>query len=209
MIYTCSECAVKSCTNHGKTPYPANCPCRDQETTAQAIAKTKEPETFAIAQKAAEVEKEGYCQLTRIQEIALFCKKMGYQTIGIAFCIGLQNECKVVAKYFRQQGLTVHTVCCKCSSVNKEDVGLPSMEPAGTFEAMCNPAGQAMFLAKAGTELNVILGLCVGHDTIFLQNTKAPVTVLAAKDRVLGHNPLAAVYTSQSYYQKKLFPGEK
>jgi uncharacterized metal-binding protein len=28
------------------------------------------------------------------------------------------------------------------------------------------------------------------------------VTVLVAKDRVLGHNPVAALYTSHSYYSK-------
>jgi hypothetical protein len=30
--------------------------------------------------------------------------------------------------------------------------------------------------------------------------------VLAAKDRVLGHNPLAAVYLADGYYHDRLFP---
>ncbi len=59
---------------------------------------------------------------------------------------------------------------------------------------MCNPAGQAEILAAAGTEFNIICGLCVGHDAIFSLKSAAPVTTLIAKDRVLGHNPAAAVY---------------
>ena len=48
---------------------------------------------------------------------------------------------------------------------------------------------------------NVLLGLCVGHDSLFFKYTEAPCTVLAVKDRLLGHNPLAAVYNVDSYYR--------
>ena len=71
---------------------------------------------------------------------------------------------------------------------------------------MCTPVGQARALARAGTELNLLLGLCVGHDSLFMKHSVAPVTVLAVKDRVLGHNPLAAVYPADGYYQDRLFP---
>ena len=69
-------------------------------------------------------------------------------------------------------------------------------------ERMCNPAGQAEKLDAAGCELNVIVGLCVGHDSLFIRHSKAPVTILTAKDRVLGHNPIAAIYTAGSYREK-------
>lgn len=39
-----------------------------------------------------------------------------------------------------------------------------------------------------------------------MRHSVAPVTVLAAKDRVLGHNPLAAVYLADGYYRDRLFP---
>ena len=71
----------------------------------------------------------------------------------------------------------------------------------GEFEPLCNPIGQAAVLAQLGTQLNIVIGLCVGHDSLFFAHSKAPVTVLVAKDRVLGHNPVAALYTSHSYYQ--------
>ncbi len=56
--------------------------------------------------------------------------------------------------------------------------------------------------------MNLILGLCVGHDTLFIKHSQAPVTVLAAKDRFLGHNPLAALYLAEGYYKKKFIAGK-
>ncbi len=67
---------------------------------------------------------------------------------------------------------------------------------------MCNPIVQAEILNEAQTEFNIMLCLCVGHDSLFLKHIKAPTTVLAVKDRVTGHNPMAALYTSSSYYQR-------
>ncbi len=72
----------------------------------------------------------------------------------------------------------------------------------GTDESMCNPIFQAESLNEAKVDLNVLLGLCVGHDALFFQHSKIPTTVLAVKDRVTGHNPLAAIYNADSYYQK-------
>lgn len=66
---------------------------------------------------------------------------------------------------------------------------------------MCNPITQAYLLNEEKTEFNILLGLCVGHDSLFLKNAEAPCTVLAVKDRLLGHNPLAAIYTAESYYR--------
>jgi uncharacterized metal-binding protein len=47
-----------------------------------------------------------------------------------------------------------------------------------------------------------VVGLCVGHDSLFFKYAQAPTTVLVAKDRVFGHNPAAALYLSRSYYRK-------
>jgi len=71
---------------------------------------------------------------------------------------------------------------------------------------MCNPITQAEFLNKEKTDLNIVIGLCVGHDSLFMKYSEAPVTVLAVKDRVLAHNPLGAVYLADSHYKKILFP---
>jgi uncharacterized metal-binding protein len=67
---------------------------------------------------------------------------------------------------------------------------------------MCNPVFQAKLLNQAATQFNILLGLCVGHDSLFFQYAQAPTTVLAVKDRVTGHNPLAAVYLADTYYKR-------
>ena len=72
----------------------------------------------------------------------------------------------------------------------------------GEHEAMCNPIAQAMIVNDSKVQFNVLLGLCVGHDSLFFKYAEAPTTVLAVKDRVTGHNPLAAVYLLDSYYAR-------
>jgi len=67
---------------------------------------------------------------------------------------------------------------------------------------MCNPITQAKILNQAKTDFNIMLGLCIGHDSLFLRYIEGLTTVFAVKDRVTGHNPMAALYTSCSYYQR-------
>ena len=69
---------------------------------------------------------------------------------------------------------------------------------------MCNPILQAKLLNEAGTDLNVVMGLCVGHDSLFYKYSDALVTTLVTKDRVLGHNPVAALYQANAYYKRLL-----
>ena len=69
----------------------------------------------------------------------------------------------------------------------------------GNFEAMCNPIAQAMLLNEQKTQFNIALGLCVGHDSMFYKYSEALVTTLVSKDRVLAHNPVAAIYQSDKY----------
>jgi uncharacterized metal-binding protein len=71
---------------------------------------------------------------------------------------------------------------------------------------MCNPITQAEILNEAGTDFNVLVGLCVGHDSLFLKNAEALTTVLVTKDRVLGHNPVAALYGVNVYFERLMNP---
>lgn len=71
---------------------------------------------------------------------------------------------------------------------------------------MCNPIGQAEILNEIGTDLNIIVGLCIGHDILFQKYSKAPTTTFIVKDRVLSHNTAGAIYTK--YYLKKLLEGK-
>jgi uncharacterized metal-binding protein len=106
----------------------------------------------------------------------------------------------VLAELLASQ-LEVASVCCKVGAVAKEDLELKKIDDA-RLEVACNPIAQAQILDATGSELNVIVGLCLGHDILFSRHSKAPVTTLVVKDRVLGHNPAAALYAS--YYRKRL-----
>jgi uncharacterized metal-binding protein len=162
----------------------------------------KKTKTLAI--EAARTESSGYCKKTRIEEIMDFAQRIKADKIGIAHCVGLMHEAKTTREIFIAGGFKVFTACCKMGSINKEKLGLKDEEKVrpGQYEALCNPIAQAKILEKAGSQLNVVLGLCVGHDTLFFAHSKVPVTVLIAKDRVLGHNPVAALYTHHSYYKR-------
>jgi uncharacterized metal-binding protein len=150
----------------------------------------------------AEVEFEGYCQWTRVQEIMEFARKIGAKKIGIANCIGLINEARIFARILRANGFEAYSVVCKVEGRAKSSMGIPEKcEQIGP--AMCNPILQARLLNQANTDLNVVIGLCVGHDSLFYRYSDAYVTTLVTKDRVTGNNPAAALYTANSYYKKK------
>jgi len=141
---------------------------------------------------------------TRIQEICEFAHKMGYERLGLAFCIGLVKEAAVVEEILKAHGFDVVSVLCKAGRTSKEKIGIKDEEKIhqGTDEAMCNPIYQAKLLNHEKSEFNILIGLCVGHDSLFFKYAEAPTTVLAVKDRVTGHNPLVAIYLSESYYRK-------
>ncbi len=129
------------------------------------------------------------------------CTRLTHEEVNEYFCIGLANEAHFCAQYFKNEGLDVQSVCCKVCSVDKDLLELEKIKP-GQREAMCNPKVQARLLNEGGTELNFIVGLCVGHDMLFTMESKAPVSSIITKDRVLANNPAGAVYSR--YWRRKL-----
>lgn len=129
---------------------------------------------------------------------------MEYKRIGIGTCIGLLNEAYQLEKIFRAQEFKVFSICCKVGGIDKSDIGIPDKFKIreNTYEAMCNPIAQAKILNSFKTDLNIIVGLCVGHDILFTKYSDAPVTTLVVKDRVTGHNPVAVLYTQSFYYSR-------
>ena len=141
---------------------------------------------------------------TRVEDTIAFAKLMGYEKIGIATCIGLLDETNTLAAIFKAQGFNPVSVCCKAGSIDKLELGLEESDKVrpGTFEPACNPVAQAKLLNRARTDMNVIVGLCVGHDMLFSKYSEAPVTTLVAKDRVTGHNPVSVLYGQKFYYKR-------
>lgn len=193
---------------------PPSCPTETRKVLLEKSLKEYEkPWPGEFARQASIQEGEGYGDRAfghthvkpvkpRIVETIEFAKKMKYKRLGLVFCVGLQKEARVIEKLFTSNGFMVVSVACKAGSVSKETIGIRDDQKIqiGQFEAMCNPILQAYILNDEKTEFNILMGLCVGHDSLVLKYAEAPCTVLAAKDRLLGHNPLAAIYNINSYY---------
>ena len=129
---------------------------------------------------------------------------MGFKKIGIATCFGLIEESRIFAQILRKNGLEPYAALCKVGALNKTDIGVREEFTKQTGNALCNPIMQAKLLEKAGTDLNVVVGLCVGHDSLFYKYSKALATTLVTKDRVLAHNPVGALYQTRAYYKRLL-----
>jgi uncharacterized metal-binding protein len=218
----CADCVTKACENRGgqagEAPSlekaPAFCAMKLMpEALAEAQAEYERLDVKEFARLASLQEFQCYehrpdglrTRLPRVEELVQFARKCGYKRLGIAHCGGLALEAGLLAKVLEGNGFEVVSIQCKTGAVPKERIGIRAEEKiAGpeAWETMCNPIGQAMIMNHAGVDLAIMLGLCIGHDTLFIKYCKVPLTVLAVKDRVLGHNPLAALYTSEIYYRR-------
>jgi len=220
---SCSTCSVKEriCLSEtGKGP--PDCPTVTmEETLASAVKQYEESETARFARAASIQEAECYLdrhtrpfkvipRKTRVEEIAEFARRRGYQKLGLAFCGGVKEEALLLTDILKHNNFQVVSVVCKVGRVAKEQIGLTTEEKIlkDQFEVLCNPIAQAEILNHMATDFNIMMGLCVGHDALFLKHVTAYTTVFAVKDRVLGHNPMAALYLSKSYY-RRLFQKNK
>lgn len=209
----CAKCKPKYCLDgiSEETPLPSFCPIKNFKNLIQeSTAKYKSKKTHSFYLHSALIEKEAYDEKAareegkivpirpRIKEVAEFAKKIGVQKIGIAFCSGLGDEAARASTILENHGLEICSAICSCGSLDKAELGVPSeykIRNPEQFEAACNPILQAELLNQAETGINIIIGLCIGHDMLFTMNSKAPVTTLVVKDRFTGHNPLISLYT--------------
>jgi uncharacterized metal-binding protein len=221
----CASCAAvwgKSGATHcwsadpaAAPPAPGSCPTRAHAGTVAASLPgyLDGGDDARVARVAAQVE--GLCyargeggavhaRWSRVEDTVAFARLMRWRRVGIATCIGLLEETRRLEQILRAQGLDPVSVCCKVGSVDKEKLGVSDGEKVrpGTFEPACNPVAQARILNEVGTDMNVIVGLCVGHDILFTRHSRAPVTTLVVKDRVTGHNPAAVLYGQAFYYRR-------
>ncbi len=204
----CAYCppTVRACrAGESEERGPGFCPSKmDEEAIGAAWEKYGDPLIRRVAQESARVESEGYCRWTRVEEICAFAKKMGFKKLGIATCISFVDLAHTLSAILESHGFEVASAACKSGGVPKEDIGLSDGEKIrpGEHESMCNPVAQAELLNRAGCELNIVLGLCVGHDSLFFRSSEGLVTTLVAKDRVLAHNPIGALQLADSYFQR-------
>jgi uncharacterized metal-binding protein len=218
----CAKCGIKDkiCESPGGQG-PRFCPTlHPSQSVEKARQEYTKPEILLFAREACVQEAECFINRQvkpfvlqpvkpRVQETCEFAHRMGYKKLGIAFCGGLHKEALSLTRILEAQGFEVASVMFKVGRTPKEEIGLRDQDKVciGEFEAMCSPILQAALLNEEKTDFNILLGLCVGHDSLFLKYSHAYCTVLVAKDRVLGHNPCVALYTTESYYARLLKQG--
>ncbi len=201
---------------------PDNCPSLRKRKLVEESMDGMLPAEIEFARQASIQEGSGYGnrdkghayntpEKPRIVEIVEFAKRMGYRHLGLIFCGGAQREGEIVHEILETNGFTVTSVMCKAGKVPKSFYGViqkQHVDQTKPTETACNPKFQAMVANEAGVDFNILVNLCVGHDSITLMHLKAPTTVLSVKDRLTGHNPLAPIYMYDSYYRylKKPLP---
>ena len=111
---SCVDCGTQNCKFKTRT-YPDFCLTTNlsEEDSQWAAVRYDEDRNHDIMVASAEVEYEGYCQWTRVQEIMEFSRKIGAKKIGIANCIGLINEARIFARILRANGFEPYAVVCK------------------------------------------------------------------------------------------------
>ncbi len=120
----------------------------------------------------------------RVDELVVFARAAGMKRIGIANCISFEKESVALEKHLEQEGFEVVRVHCKVGKIPRSAI---RPESQGT---LCNPAGQAAVLNGSNTEMNLVLGLCVGHDIVFNKKSEAPTSTLVVKDRKRRHHTM-------------------
>jgi len=207
-IFSCAHCGNQACRGASSDSYPSFCLTKklSKEKTENIIQKVKKsPKLKKISLISAEVEGQFYGKFCRVEETIEFIKRIGAKKVGIATCMGLIAETKLLGKIFEKSGIEFYAVCCKVGAVDKSEIGIPNenkLNRGAGHESMCNPVMQAELLNEQGVDINIIMGLCVGHDMLFSMHSKAPVSTLVVKDRVLCHNPVGAIYTSNGAFSR-------
>lgn len=130
--------------------------------------------------------------------------RIGAKKLGIVTCVGLLEESRVLAKILRLNGFEVYSVACKTGAMLKTDIGLDPKYTCKSGNVMCNPILQAKLMNREKVDLNIVMGLCCGHDSLFYKYAEGLTTTLVVKDRVLGNNPVQVLYQTRSYYRRLL-----
>jgi len=190
----CLACSDKICLE-GKTCDLVNLKLEEQP--------PPKVESKRMMEAALDISCERERTLCRLSELIYFCLEMQYERVGVAYCIDLEEPTEILVRVLRRF-FKVYPVCCKIGGIKQSN-----MEPSydkkyrnkTNHEIACNPWGQVQALNNIGTDFNIMVGLCMGADCVFLQGSTAPSTVLFVKDRSLANNPIGAVYSD--YYLKE------
>ena len=120
---------------------------------------------------------------SRLEELIKFAKASGYKKLGIANCLSMQKYTDNLVDILEKDGFKVFARNCKNSGLTYAD-----LFDDDTKGLVCDPASQAKYLNDKSTDLNINLGLCLGHGLIFEKYSKVFVTTLIVKDFSTKHH---------------------
>ncbi|MDO5725738.1 MAG: DUF1847 domain-containing protein [Tissierellia bacterium] len=202
----CSYCSAWACVSDDKSKMPGFCPMEDEAIYKKAYEITASDKYREFYKNSSEIEKDGYRMWPRVKETMELIRRMNYERVGFCFCKGLSKEARILTDIFKRNGIDLITAMCKTGGVDKSKIGIPDSEKIkpGHFEPMCNPVAQALILNKANTQLNIVMGLCVGHDALFYKFSDALCTTIVVKDRVTGNNPCVVLYGADGYFNNRI-----
>jgi uncharacterized metal-binding protein len=189
----CATCGTAASFRGDCERMPPDCPTLTRPDLAKDVSPYLEAEHVDVMYAANDtpLAADGR-KRTRVEELIHFAHARGLKHLGVAFCVTLTREAQALGRALEAAGLTAELVCCRVGAVDFDAIGLRKAHPE-RFAAICNPVAQARLLNEARVELVVQLGLCLGHDLLLQEASKAPVTTLVVKDRALDHHPIEAL----------------
>lgn len=128
----------------------------------------------------------GGAKRSRLEHILEFAASMGWRRLGVASCARYLEQVALVERVARENGFECMGVTCKVGDNSFADLEIA----VDSDWTLCNPLGQAMLLNEFGSDLNIAMGLCMGHDIIFQHYSQAPVTTLTVKEKISDDHPL-------------------
>ena len=193
MEYSCVDCGLNGC-RRPDGQHPPFCPANDFDLTSEVWLREQfsEAENRKVIEAAAVSAGRAFDdKLSRLEETFIFAHGIGAKKIGIAACVSLAAEARAAGKLFRAEGFQVVGAICKMGTVTHADLDLHvGRKPESV---LCNPIYQAKVFNDEHTDLNVIIGLCAGHDSLFIKYSDALCTVLTVKDFKYDHHSVQAL----------------
>ena len=197
----CAKCQFKECFEGGKASANPDCPMQNENLLQEVQKEFMKDENRDFYGNTLKIRHD-FGGLCRMDETVAFCKYNNFKKIGLAYCAGMDKEGAIVDEILRANGFEVISAVCKYGAYTPHEISdceealkKPNKDgKTSECNIVCNPIGQAMLMNREKVDFNVVVGLCVGHDSLFMKYANAMSTVLIAKDKPLQNNPAAALY---------------
>lgn len=205
---SCVDCKVHACfpdinvTKGGKRKPPPYCPAVAQKEVGEKALAKYAGETHRFARSTTLVENSCYLMHDdgsavlpmvtlhpRAEELIILAHVHGCKKLGIAFDIDLQDIAKLYTEILEKNGFRVVSVCSKAAAMTADEIGI-----ADGKDTINNGIVMAELLNSEKTDMNILIGLGVGQDSLFYKYADAFSVPLMIRDRVYGGATMEGMY---------------